>query len=256
MDHKHYSVFVVEDETLILKNTAKKIEQLNVGFKVTEMLKNGQQAIDLLPQYLPDVIMTDIRMPQVDGLQLIQHLSLNYPSIRTVIISGYDDFEYARKAIHYNVKEYLLKPVESEKLYKCLLRLRIEFDAEHDRIVDKLKVLKAAQGDSIEDTIEKLRLYLDSNFTDEIILGDIAQALNFNASYLSKWFVKIVGKTPTAYIINLRISKAKHLLQTAQELSVKEIGELVGYVDQNYFSRVFKQQTGFSPAHYREGCQV
>jgi two-component system response regulator YesN len=253
MDNKKYTIFVVEDETQILRNTVKKIEQLNVGFEVAEMAKNGQQAIDLLQKQLPDVIITDIRMPQVDGLQLVQHLSVNCPSVRTVIISGYSDFEYARKAIQLNVKEYLLKPVESEQLYQCLIRLRIELDAEHDSIVEKMKVLKATQGESIEDTIEKLRLYMDNNFTDEIKLGEIAQGLNFNSSYLCKWFVKIVGETPSSYIIKLRISKAKHLLQSVQELSVKEIGELVGYADQNYFSRIFKAQAGISPAHYRDG---
>lgn len=254
MDNKNYTVFVVEDETLILRNTAKKIKQLNIGFEVAETAKNGQQAIDLLQKQLPDVIITDIRMPQVDGLQLVQHLSVNCPSVRTVIISGYNDFEFARKAIQFNVKDYLLKPVESEQLYQCLIRLRIELDAEHDSIVEKMKVLKAAQGDNIEDIIEKLRLYLDKNFTDEINLGGIAQGLNFNSSYLSKWFVKIVGKTPSSYIIKLRISKAKHLLQSVQELTVKEIGEFVGYADQNYFSRIFKQQTGISPTLYREEC--
>lgn len=252
MDNKNYTVFVVEDETLILRNTAKKIEQLNIGFKVTEMAKNGQQAIDLLQEQLPDVIITDIRMPQVDGLQLVQHLKVNCPSVRSVIISGYHDFEYARKAIQFNVKDYLLKPIESEQLYQCLIRLRIELDAEHESIVKKMKALKAARGDRIEDTIEKLRLYLEKNFMNEIKLGDIAQGLNFNPSYLSKWFVKIVGETPSSYIIKIRISKAKHLLQSVQELTVKEIGESVGYVDQNYFSRIFKQQTGISPAHYRE----
>lgn len=254
MDHKNYTVFVVEDETLILRNTVKKIEQFDIGFEVAETAKNGQQAIDLLHKHLPDVIITDIRMPQIDGLQLIQHLSVNYPFVRTIIISGYNDFEYARKAIQYNVKEYLLKPFESEQLYQSLIRIRIELDAEYDSIVEKMKVLKTTQGDNIEDTIENLKLYLDKNFSDDIKLGDIARDLNYSFSYLSKWFLKLVGETPSSYIIKLRISRAKHLLQSVQELTVREIGELVGYADQNYFSRIFKQQTGLSPMHYRDEC--
>ncbi len=252
MDHKNYTVFVVEDETLILRNIVKKIEQFEIGFEVAETAKNGQQAMDLLHKHLPDVLITDIRMPQVDGLQLIQHLSVNYPFVRTIIISGYDDFEYARKAIQFNVKEYLLKPIESEQLYQSLIRMRIELDAEYRQTVEKMKVLKTTQGVSIEDSIENLRLYLDKNFTDDINLGEIARDLHFSSSYLSKWFLKLVGETPSSYVIKLRISKAKQLLRSVHELTVREIGELVGYTDQNYFSRIFKQQTGLSPMHYRE----
>ncbi|WP_407270891.1 response regulator [Radiobacillus sp. PE A8.2] len=256
MDHNHYVVFVVEDETMILNNIVKKIEQMDMGFKVEGTAKNGQQALDLLQMKLPDVIITDIQMPQINGLQLLQQLNNNYPSVRSIIISGFNEFNYARQAIHFNAKDYLLKPIEPNALKQSLLKLRIELDAERDSVIEKLKVFKAANGECIEDTIEKFRMFLDNNYTSYLKLGEIAQELNFNSSHLSKWFVKIVGKTPSAYIIHLRMSKAKHLLQSFQEISVKEVGELVGYTDQNYFSRVFKQQEGISPAHYREKYQA
>jgi YesN/AraC family two-component response regulator len=254
MGSRHYTVVVVEDEPLIMRNIVKKIRQMDIGFEVTGTARNGRDALAVIRNEPPDVVMTDIRMPLVDGLELLQQLYATDPAVRSVIISGYDDFEYARKAIQYNVRDYLLKPVESDMLYQCLLRLKIELDAEHASVVERVKTLKAAQGESIEEAVEKFRLFLEKNYRDDLNLGAIAQDLNFNPSYLSRCFVKLVGESPTSYIIHLRVSHARHLLKSAPELSVKEVGELVGYPDQNYFSRIFKLKTGISPAHYREKC--
>ena len=254
MGNKTYDVLVVEDEPMILNNIVKKLEQSDMGFAVTQTAKNGKQALELVQGKLPDVIFTDIRMPILDGIQLIQHIDAHYASIRTVILSGYSDFEYARTAIRYNVRNYLSKPLDKQDLHECLLKLRIEMDAEHDSVLERMKVLKATQGENVQDSIEKLRLFLNENYMHDFRLDQIAQQLNFNSSYLSKWFVKIVGETPSLYMINLRISKAKRLLLSVQELSVKQVGEMVGYADQNYFSRLFKQQTGLSPKQYRENA--
>jgi len=254
MVNQHYTVVVVEDEPLILRNIVKKIESTDIGFAVTETAKNGQEALEIIKNDPPDVVITDIRMPILDGLQLLQHLYSLEPAVRSVVISGYNDFEYTRKAIQYNVRDYLLKPVETDELNQCLLRLKIELDAEHASVVDRVKALKASQGESIQDTIEKFRLFLEKNYTQDLNLSLIAQDLNFNLSYLSKCFTKMVGETPSSYIIHLRISHAKHLLKSVPELTIKEVGELVGYPDQNYFSRIFKLKTGISPAHFREKC--
>lgn len=253
MGNNLYNVLVVEDEPMILNNIVKKLEQSDMGFTVAQTAKNGRQALERLRDKLPDVVFTDIRMPLLDGMQLVQQIDAHYSSVRTVILSGYSDFEYARSAIQYKVRNYLSKPLELQALHQCLLKLRIELDAEHDSVLERIKVLKASQGASVQDSIEKLRLFLNENYMHDFRLDQIAQELNFNSSYLSKWFVKIVGETPSIYIIHLRMSKAKNLLQSMLELTVKQVGELVGYADQNYFSRLFKQQTGLSPSQYREG---
>lgn len=254
MGSSTYNVLVVEDEPMILNNIVKKLDQSNMGFTVVQTAKNGRQALDQLGVGLPDVVFTDIRMPLLDGMQLVQQIDAYYSTVRTVILSGYNDFEYARTAIRYNVRNYLSKPLDMQALHQCLMRLRIELDAEHDSVLERMKVLKATQGVSVQDSIEMLRLFLNENYMHDFRLDQIAQELNFNSSYLSKWFVKIVGETPSNYIIHLKISKAKKLLQSVQELSVKQVGEMVGYADQNYFSRLFKQQTGLSPSQYREMC--
>lgn len=251
MNQIDYSVVVVEDEPLILNNIVKKIDHTNLGFNVIATARNGLKAQEILENLLPNVLVTDIRMPQVDGLELIRHVNEKYPSVRKVIISGYNDFEYARRAIGYNIKDFLLKPVEEAMLSSCLMRIRVELDAEYQSLTERLLVLRSAQGDTIQMAIEKVRVFLNENYKQELRIEQIASELNFNSSYLSKWFVKIVGESPSAYIIALRINKAKELLKTMEHMSVKQIGEEVGYQDQNYFSRIFKQVTGMSPVNYR-----
>lgn len=115
-----YSILVVDDESLIARNIAKSIEQVNSSFQVVAMCANGVEAIDYIKNNDVNVVFTDIRMPEMDGLELAEYISGHYPYIECIIVSGYNDFEYAKSAISYNVKNYLLKPVNKEELRKCL----------------------------------------------------------------------------------------------------------------------------------------
>ena len=127
-----FRVIVAEDEELILNNTVKKIHQTGLGFEVIAAVQNGKLALDKIEEYSPDVLITDIRMPVMDGLELIKIVALNFPYIKTIIISGYSEFEYAKQAIKYGVKDYLLKPLESEELKAALIKIKISLEADAD----------------------------------------------------------------------------------------------------------------------------
>lgn len=117
-------VLVVEDEILLLKNIVKKINSISDDFQVIGQVFNGEEALDLIQNCRPDIVFTDIRMPIMGGLELIKILYQQYPDIVTVIISGYDDFEYARSVLQYKVFDYLLKPIQIDTLKKLLISLR------------------------------------------------------------------------------------------------------------------------------------
>lgn len=123
MKNRKIKTIVVEDEVLLLKNIEKKITQTNSAFYVAGSAYNGQDALTLIEKDPPDVVFTDIRMPIMDGLRLTEILKERYPFILVVIVSGYDDFEYARKAIVYGVCDYLLKPIRIDELEKTLKKL-------------------------------------------------------------------------------------------------------------------------------------
>ena len=114
-----------------------------------------------------------------------------------------------------------------------------------------LKV-KSNHNYSTEEIARMVEVYIKENFAHEINFELIAQNFNFNSSYLSKLFTKHIGENPSKYLISLRINKAKYLLINQKELSVKEIGEIVGYPNQYHFSHMFKIFTGKSPANFKE----
>lgn len=121
---RHIKALVVEDEIKIGNYIKNKIEYLDSGFRVQGVAENGKQALEMIKKSQPQVVFTDISMPEMDGLELSRLIRNTYSEVLVVIISGYSDFEYAQKAIRYGVFNYLLKPLEDEKLSDVLIDIR------------------------------------------------------------------------------------------------------------------------------------
>jgi len=125
-----YRIILVDDEEEVRKGIIRKIDWENLGFQVVGDAENGEDALEKIEQLEPDVVMTDIRMPYMDGLTLCSRIRQKYPSVKILIFSGFDDFEYAQTAIKLNVTEYILKPVNVEELTEILNRVRDNLDEE------------------------------------------------------------------------------------------------------------------------------
>ncbi len=240
---------MAEDEHLIRNNIVKKINELSLGFEVIDGVQNGMACLKQIEETIPDLIITDIRMPLMDGLELLEHVSIDYPYVKKIVISGYDEFEYARQALRMGVVDYLLKPVKIEDLSKILNKVRIELESEVESLY---KILPKPDSEySPEKIIDLVETFIRGNYQKDININMIAQKFNYNPSYLSKMFTKQVGENPSSYLIRLRINKAKQLLLIDKRLTVKQIGEIVGYSEPAYFSRIFKKYTGQSPSEFR-----
>lgn len=245
---KHYRYIVVEDEKLICRNTIKKIDALNLPLTLIGSANNGDEAMSLILEHAPEIVITDIRMPGYDGLQLAHTLHDHHPQIKTIILSGYDDFGYAQSAIHYGVFDYLLKPVTQQTLAKTLHKTLCALDQENET----LRPLSADKDNLDADALCSLmQNYLQANYNKEISLHDMADHLGFTQEYLGKLFKKKYGETPQKYLTNLRMTKAKHLLINEPHLEIQQVGKLVGYQDAYYFSRAFKRYTGIQASEYR-----
>ena len=136
-----YRVIVVDDEEEIREGIIRKIDWNALGYEVVGSAENGVEALELAEHLHPDVIMTDIKMSFMDGLQLCQHIAEKMPSVKMIIFSGFDDFEYAQRAIKLNVTEYLLKPVNAQELTQTLQKLKCQLDQElaDQRDIEKLR---------------------------------------------------------------------------------------------------------------------
>lgn len=245
-----YSILVAEDEPLIRGNLVKRLEESCPEFEVIGQASDGQEALEAIGELYPDVLITDIRMPVLDGLALIREVYYGFPDIKMIIISGYGEFEYARSALAFGVKDFLLKPVAVEELRATMSRLLLQLETVQGR-------LEAEHPDHPEATPQGelaalAQEYMRGHFTDEISLGDLAVRLHVNLPYLTRVFKRVVGVAPVRYLRDLRISRARKLLDEQPALEIKEVGALAGYADQGYFSRVFKSAVGSSPQEYRD----
>jgi len=236
-----YSTVIAEDEDLIRSGLIRKIEQSGQSFAVIGEATHGEEALELVRRMQPQLLITDIRMPVMDGLKLIEEVHKYYPRTAVIIASGYADFEYARQAMKFNVKHYLLKPVKQQDLADVLDDVRAQLSKE-----------PIVEANDIEKTVQRVQQYLRENFHEEISLEQLAKQFNFSSAYLSKIFLKHAGEAPSKYIATLRINEAKRLLKQRKDLPVKTVGEQVGYADPFYFSRIFKQATGMTPRDYQK----
>lgn len=245
----NYKVIVVEDEALIRRSIAKKIQALDLGFDVIGSAMDGQSALALIESELPQLVVTDIRMPIMNGLELAKKIYFTYPNIKVIILSGFHEFEYARQAIQYGVVDYLVKPVTTEQLSIALTKIKLQLDS---NLISLWNLANSkSQNITPEELVKAVELYILINYKNELTLENIANNLNFSPDYLSRIYKKSTGQSPLKYLIHLRINEAKRLLTTDLDLDIKTIGDLVGYSDQYYFSRIFKHQTGHYPSEFR-----
>ena len=128
MKQQLYRILLVDDEEEVRHAIIQKIPWEELGFQVVGDAENGMDALEKIEQLEPDVVLTDIRMPYMDGLEMAERLREIHPSIKVVLFSGFDDFEYAQKAIKLNIIEYILKPVNAEEMMEILLRIKGTLD--------------------------------------------------------------------------------------------------------------------------------
>ena len=241
---KTITVVVVEDEKLIAKSIVNNIEKVKEDFKVVGVAYNGEDGFALVRSLLPNILFTDMKMPIMDGLKLISMVRQNFPFIKIVVVSGYDDFEYARAALHNNVSDYLLKPINLMELQKTLAALENELAASAGILQSTSDIRSPGE------IVALVKEYMHVNYSNQIDLAQTADALGFSSAYLTKVFREQLQTTPSKYLNEYRMMIAKQLLRDTA-LPVKSISEQVGFADPFHFSKRFKLYSGYSPAQFR-----
>ena len=173
---EQYKVILVDDEAEVIDIMEAKIRWSELGFEVVGSAKNGVKALELVEKLQPDVVLTDIRMPYMDGLELSRKLNQDYPNIYIILCTGFDEFEYAKEAVHLDIKEYLLKPISAAELSESLMRLKENLDKERE---EKLNVRK------LENYFQESLPALQSNLFISLMEGGVSEEdyARFSAAY-------------------------------------------------------------------------
>lgn len=243
-----YKMIIAEDEPLILSYLEKKILQISDQFVIVGKACTGKEALHLISETMPDVVMSDIRMPEMNGLELTEQLHSLYPHISVILLTGYADFSYAQQAIKYHVFDYLLKPLNPEELGATLYKLCLTLSASQKQ---QTQTPYATDHISAQQTFELIKEYIRLNYAKAIDLPLLSEKFNYSPAYIIKLFKKYADTTPNRYLTQLRINAACELL-IHESIPVSQIGPMVGYSDIPHFSKLFKQYMDMSPAKYRE----
>jgi two-component system response regulator YesN len=231
-------VMVVDDEHYVRLSIINRMDWSALGLNTPLQAENGLQALELLRQKPVQILITDVRMPGMDGLKLIDTVCELYPDkgIQFIVLSGYAEFEYARSALRLGAADYLLKPVDTDELTRVL----------------KACIEKIPASSNDEDArIASIKTYINTHLDGNLKLDAIAKEFYISSSYLSALFRAKVGQSLTNYIKNARLLRAKTLLETT-DIPISEIARMTGYNDQTYFSKVFKRVFGIPPKKYQQ----
>lgn len=234
-----YSVLIAEDEAIIRSGLKALIPWEKYGFVISGAAENGNRALELMAERYFDVVVTDVRMPRIDGLELIKTMRKRDIGSEIIILSGYRNFEYARTAIQYGVRSYLLKPIDTEELIKTLRVMRAELD----------RKTGCAERDDGE-LVTRVKSYIALYYGEEISMRTISEALHYNEVYLGRLFLKRTGLSFRDYLNQVRIRQAAGLLAEGGH-RVSDVAIQVGYKDLNYFCRMFKSVFGEPPSKYK-----
>lgn len=251
------NILLVEDEKMIRYGIYVMIENSGVPFRTITECRNGKEALECILKEKYDLVLTDIRMPGMDGLELAEwmHSHLEPENIPLIVaVSGYSEFEYVKKMLKFRAVDYLLKPVDREELYKVLwhvekiLRDRGVVNAEET--AKENTELTSVSRRKMQQAID----YIRKNYRSPIDMAEVSNHVSMNYSMFSATFKEYTGENFSSYIKKLRIKKAMRLLDKT-DLGVGEIAREVGFEDARRFAKVFKEENGCTPTAYREEYQ-
>lgn len=258
-------LLIADDEKLEREALAELVQRRFEREVVLEVAENGRKAADTAVLWGADLILMDIEMPGMSGLDAARAVLAQRPSCRVIFVTAYSLFQYAHEAVHLGACDYLLKPVDPDELEASVRRAMRQIETER-----KLEELAAAQPqpeqteteEEAEDAPEEsensqtalvmahVRRYLEDNYMFDLSRDSVGEILHISPAYLSAQFKKYQKMNFLDCLTELRINAAKELLADPFRSSA-EVASMVGYEDASYFARAFKKRTGMTPTQYR-----
>ena len=249
-----YQLLIVDDSKWAREGLPKVIDWASLDIEVAATCANAAKACKVLMNQPIDILLTDIRMVGMDGLELAEYVKVNYPHIRIVLISAYREFDYAYRAVQLGVSGYVLKPVVPEEIVKVMLPVVKSLRSEQGSAA-----ARKPEGDKKVSSDRKIHAltinYLNQHISDKgLNLRQTATDLHVNYYYLSKCFKEGEGISFTEYVTNKRMQIATHLLTTTT-MHVYEICDQIGLEPKN-FHGLFRKYYKMTPQEYRKNAHL
>lgn len=260
-----YTVAIIDDEPLIVEGLSKTMAWEKWNCLVAGTACDGEEGMVLIREKRPDIVITDINMPKLDGLKMIAGLKSEFPDMELIILTGYREFEYARQAIALGVARFLLKPSKMSELEEALEAVTERLDRKGMSVTmsvpayrepdEKLPIEAetAEGGENLEANsfiVKNALEYIRENSREKLRLADVADQVYVSQWHLSKLLNRHTGKTFSDILNGARMDRSKELLQDPS-LRICDVAEMVGFQDLAHFSRVFKKMEGMSAGEYR-----
>ncbi len=244
---KIYKILLVEDELMMQKFLQTFIHWEQLGYEICATASNGKQALELIPDHSPDIILTDIQMPVMDGLELAHTVHKLYPQIKVILISAYSDFSYARKGIEAGIDNYILKSDEEFSIANYFARLYRMLSQPNTASVSPQP---AAVPQTHSRIVDECLSYIEQNYFSDITLKDLSEYTHTHTNHICRLFSQELGSSFNDVLTIKRLESAKILLKNTN-MKIYEIAELVGYHKPAYFSELFKKYCNKTPNEYR-----
>lgn len=242
-----YRVLIADDEERIRNGIAKLIGHFNIDLQVCALARNGAEALEFTRVHLPEIVLIDINMPLINGLEAIERIQAIHPEAVIIIISGYDRFEYAQKAVSLGVYHYLLKPFCNDEFRTLLLSALKTYK---EKAQKKNLITQALDASETKQKAHILAFIKDHYRDPQLSMSLLETHFSIGKTSIANYIKRETGKTFIDYVTQLKIEHAKDLLKNPN-MTILQISKILGFSSQHYFSRVFKNQTGSSPLQYR-----
>lgn len=235
-----YTVITIDDNPWILDDIRRTFDFASNGFEVAGEFTSAEEALPVILSIRPDLIVSDIRMGKISGLDLAGICRENGLDSIIVLLSGYERFDYAQTAIRHQVFDYLLKPIDDSRVQELM-----------ERILSALHEKAPASKPGTNDTFRQITDYIEAHYGQSISLNDVADLVHMNRTYVSEFFTRNAGMSFPQYKAQVRIRHACEMIEQGGQ-SMTDIAFAAGFESLSRFSRVFSQLKGMSPQQYRQ----
>ncbi len=246
-----YKVALVDDEHIILEGLSRVMPWEKLGCRVVGTASDGQQGLSLIRSERPDILLTDIRMPNMDGLAMIAAVKSEFPRMQVTVLTAFRDFDYAQQAITLGVCRYLLKPSKMNELSEAIAEMIRRLEALPPEKKEEEEAAGSAEGGEAGSFVVRAALaYMQAHSAEHISLGDVADNVYVSQWHLSKLINRYTGQSFFDLLGGMRIEHAKTLLRDPS-MRVHEVADAAGFSDVGLLSKSFKRIVGKTPGEYR-----